>query len=420
MSFPPQLEKYSIGVGDRFAQQTEAQLRACVLLAQNGVNVTPVWNKSHREHMIIGTTQASTRLAADSAVRALGWKGTYFVDADHVRLDTVDRFVADSDYFTLDVGDAIGHPIVDQIIEQFISGHPELLSPIELREAGKTLRAGHVELRGSIQKYLPAVIAAAAIYHRILELRPDGNFITEISMDETDEPQTALDLLVILAAAADQQIKLDTIAPKFTGRFNKGVEYVGAVNRFTTEFREDLSAIQFAAKHYELPSNLKLSVHSGSDKFSLYSPIRSALLHFNAGLHLKTSGTTWLQEVVGVAAADDKGCSLVKELYGEALSRIDELCAPYTSVIAIDRAALPPRSTVERWTAEQLVAAIEHDPENASYNPHIRQLLHVGYKIAAEMGDKFLNTLNEHRASTGARVTANLYERHLKPLFVGS
>src|SRR6267154_4233290 len=101
MSSPPQLEKFSIGVGDRFGQQAEAQLRACLLLQQSGVRVTPVWNKSHREHVIIGSDPADTRLAADAAVRALQWTGAYCIDADHVRLDTVDRFLPCSDYFTL-------------------------------------------------------------------------------------------------------------------------------------------------------------------------------------------------------------------------------------------------------------------------------------------------------------------------------
>ena len=81
-------------MGDRFAHQAKAQLRACVLAANQGVEIVPVWNKSNREHIIIGSEPASVRAAADAAVRELGWKSTWHVDADHIRLETVDRFIA--------------------------------------------------------------------------------------------------------------------------------------------------------------------------------------------------------------------------------------------------------------------------------------------------------------------------------------
>ena len=93
-------------------------------------------------------------------------------------------------------------------------------------------------------------------------------------MDETDTPQTPPELLIILALIADEKIPIQTIAPKFTGRFNKGVDYSwrrGAVRR---EFENDLAVIARAVEQYDLPRNLKLSVHSGSDKFSIYGAIR--------------------------------------------------------------------------------------------------------------------------------------------------
>src|SRR5258705_13894011 len=111
-------------------------------------------------------------------------------------------------------------------------------------------------------------------------------------MDETDSPQTPVELLIILAAIADEKIPIQTIAPKFTGRFNKGVDYVGDVAQFTKEFNEDLAAIAFAIKTYVLPENLKLSVHSGSDKFSIYNASHEAMKAFDAGLHMKTAGKT--------------------------------------------------------------------------------------------------------------------------------
>src|SRR5436305_1115557 len=114
-------------------------------------------------------------------------------------------------------------------------------------------------------KYLAAVQEAGRIYRHIASCKGEVNFIAEVSMDETDAPQTPPELLVILAAIADEGIRIQTIAPKFTGRFNKGVDYVGDVTQFEKEFTEDLAVIAFAIQRYGLPGNLKLSVHSGSD-----------------------------------------------------------------------------------------------------------------------------------------------------------
>ena len=92
-------------------------------------------------------------------------------------------------------------------------------------------------------------------------------------MDETDAAQTPAELLIILAAIADEGIPVQTIAPKFTGRFNKGVDYVGDVAQFRREMALDVAAIAWAVSHFGLPKNLKLSIHSGSDKFSIYPAI---------------------------------------------------------------------------------------------------------------------------------------------------
>src|SRR5438445_438909 len=104
------LPRFSVGVGDRFAHQAKAQLAACVKAGDAGVEVVPVWNKSNREHMIIGSEPSQTRKAADAAVKDLGWTKPYFLDADHINLKTVARFLAPCDFFTLDVADLIGQP----------------------------------------------------------------------------------------------------------------------------------------------------------------------------------------------------------------------------------------------------------------------------------------------------------------------
>ncbi|HEV7223241.1 MAG TPA: tagaturonate epimerase family protein [Pirellulales bacterium] len=413
------IPKYTFGVGDRFAHQARAQLRACLLAAEQGADVVPVWNKSHREHTTVCSEPGSVRAAADAAVRALGWKKPYFVDADHIRLETVDGFIASSDFYTIDVADAIGQLAAADAVKAFVDRHDDLIGRLQIpgiEEPFKTTRRDVEQIAG---KYLRAVQEAGAIYRHIAAKKGEDRFITEVSMDETDSPQTPPELLMILAAIADERIPIQTIAPKFTGRFNKGVDYVGDLAQFEREFRDDLAVIAFAVGKFGLPASLKLSVHSGSDKFSIYAPIRRALASSGAGLHVKTAGTTWLEEVIGLAEAGGDGLKIAQEIYAKALEKRDALCAPYAAVIDIDPAKLPSAQEVAGWTSEQFVAALQHDQSCKAFNPHLRQLIHVGYKIAAQMGDRYLKLLKECEPTIAKNVTGNLYERHLKPLFVG-
>jgi hypothetical protein len=412
------LGKYSFGVGDRFAHQAKPQLRACMLAGEQGVEVIPVWNKSYREHTTIGSEPVSVRAAADAAVRELAWRKPYHVDADHIRLETVDGFIASADFYTIDVADAIGRPADSAVVKAFADRHPDLTGRLQIPGIEQPFATTRADVEHIAAKYLRAVQEAGRIYRHIAAAKGEGRFITEVSMDETDSPQTPPELLVILAAIAAEGIPIQTIAPKFTGRFNKGVDYVGDIAQFEKEFNDDLAVIAFAIGKYRLPKNLKLSVHSGSDKFSIYAPIRRALARFDAGIHVKTAGTNWLEEVIGLAEADGAGLALAKEVYAKALDKLDALCAPYAAVIDIDKGKLPSASIVQTWTSEQFVAALRHDAGNPAFNASLRQLIHVGYKIAAQMGDRYLKMLKTCEESVARNVTENLYERHLKPLFL--
>ncbi len=418
---PPMLilEKFSIGVGDRFAHQAKAQLRACQLIAADGADVVPVWNKSNREHTFIGSEPASVLIAAQVAVAALGWEGGWHVDADHIRLETVERFLPHSDFFTLDVADSIGQPAAPEAVAAFVERHPELIGEIVIPSIAQPFHTTREEIERIAAKFLLAVQDAGKIYQHIVAKKGAEHFIAEISMDETDTPQTPPELLVILAAIADEGIPVQTIAPKFTGRFNKGVDYVGDLVQLEKEFHDDLAVIAHAIARYGLPANLKLSVHSGSDKFSLYPIIRRTLPKFGAGLHIKTAGTTWLEELIGLAEAGGEGLALVKEIYGEAMEHVEELCGPYASVIDIDRAKLPTAQEVAGWTSEQFTGALRHDQQHPLFNISLRQLLHVAFKLAAKKGQRYLDLLEANEEIVGKNVTENLYVRHLRPLLIG-
>lgn len=413
------LERFSFGVGDRFAHQAAAQLRAFQMLAEHGVEVVPVWNKSNREHQFIGSQPPSVYAAAEAAVRACGWSRPWHVDADHIRLDTVDRFLSCSDFFTIDVADSIGQPAPERDLETFLRRHPELTGRLSVTGIAEPFDLSAAQLRAILGKYLAAVQEAARIYRHIADHKgSEQAFIAEVSMDETDAPQTPPELLVILAALADEGVRVQTIAPKFTGRFNKGVDYVGDLSQFEREFQDDLAVIAYAVGQYGLPSNLKLSVHSGSDKFSLYPIIRKLLAETGAGLHLKTAGTTWLEELIGLAEAGGPGLELAKQLYHEALEHVEELCAPYAAVIDIQRGRLPSSDTVRAWSGQQYANALRHVPSHPEFNPSFRQLLHVSFKLAAKKGRVYLDLLEANADIVGRQVTENIFERHMKPLFL--
>ena len=411
------IPKYTIGVGDRFGKQGKAQLSALIAARKAGMDLCPVWNKSFREHSIIHTEPTDTRVAADAAVKALEWEAPYFVDADHINLKTVDGFISSSDFFTLDVADAIGTSTDDAAIDAFVARHRDLCRPVSIDGIDAPLELSEERVRAIAGKYLFAAQEAGRIYRRVAEEKGAGTFVTEVSMDETPEPQTPEEMLVILAAIADEGIPAQTTAPRFSGRFNKGVDYVGEVGAFETEFRADLAVIRYAVTAFGLPETLKLSVHSGSDKFSIYPCISKAIRDANAGLHLKTAGTTWLEELIGLAEAGGEVLTIAREVYRSAFGRFDELCGPYADVIDIDPAKLPDPDDVDSWDGTRFASSLRHDRGCADYNPDLRQLLHVGYKVAAEMGERYLSALDAHAETVSHHVRENLLERHIKPLF---
>lgn len=413
------IEKYSFGVGDRFAHQAAAQLRAFQKIAEDGIDVAPVWNKSNREHTFVGSKPQSVYDAAEAAVEKLGWKSPWHVDADHIQLATVEHFLLCSDFFTIDVADSIGKAAAKGDIDAFVDRHAELVGSLELAGLSAPLTITVDDVRRVATKYLLAVKKAAVIHQHIESVKGKGNFIAEVSMDETDAPQTPPELLIILAAMADEKIPLQTIAPKFTGRFNKGVDYVGDLAQFEREFNDDLAVIAHAVKQYGLPDVLKLSVHSGSDKFSLYPIIRKSLQRTGAGLHIKTAGTTWLEELIGLAEAGGDGLELAKDIYLYALDHVDELSAPYASVIDVDVRQLPDLATVKGYSGGEFASSIRHIPNNAMFNASMRQLLHVSFKVAAKAGNRYTDLLVKNEDIVSKQVTENIYERHMRPLFVG-
>jgi hypothetical protein len=411
------LGKYSIGLGDRFGHQGQAQLKAIIAAAGKGIEITPVWNKSNREHNTIGTQPADVRIEADSATKNAGFTKAYFVDADHINADNVEKFIESSDFFTIDVASFIGKRAENAEIEEFLSGVHKYSGNLKIPGTDLSFQTSMEQIRQIAEKYLFAAIKAWEIFRKIEKVKGKGNFVTEVSMDEVPSPQTPVELFFILKMLASENIPVQTIAPKFSGRFNKGVDYAGDPEIFAAEFEADLLVIDFAVKEFGLPENLKMSIHSGSDKFAIYPYIGSIIRKYEKGIHLKTAGTTWLEEVIGLAESGGEALSFVKEIYYESLDKIDELCAPYSDVIDINVSSLPLKTEVTKWESEKFAATLRNIPGNKDYNPNMRQLIHVAYKLAALRMDEYFILLEKNEATIARCVYENIYNRHICRLF---
>ena len=412
------LGKYSFGIGDRFSHEGKAQLSALIEGASKyPFEFVPVWNKSNREHQIIGTEPADTRREADEAVMAMGYDKPYFVDADHINMNNVDRFIDASDFFTIDVADYIGKPADAESVSKFIENNLKYAGTLSIPGIQEPFKVDRSLLELLAGKYLFAAQEAGRIYRHIAYKKGADNFVTEVSMDEVDAPQTPIEIFFILSALAQEKIPAQTIAPKFTGRFNKGVEYVGDTAQFEKEFREDLLVIDFAVKEFGLPEGLKLSIHSGSDKFSIYPIMGRLIRQYDKGIHIKTAGTTWLEENIGLALADDQALELAKKIAISALGRMEELCIPYATVIDINPANLPTAEQIASWDGNQYARALRHNQQDPLYNPDFRQLVHVSYKIAAELAPEFYAALERNADVVAEQVKENILDRHIARLF---
>ena len=412
-----QLSKFSFGLGDRFAHQGVAQLRAIMKANEKGLDISPVWNKSNREHHYVHTEPASVRTEADGAVQKLGFEGKYFVDADHINLSTVAPFVAHSDFFTLDVAAFIGKPAAEEEINTFVDSCQKYVGELQVPGIAEPLQVTNELIAEIASKFLAAANQASEIYKYLVENKGAGNFVTEVSMDEVESPQTPVYLLFILKMLADKGVPAQTIAPQFTGRFNKGVDYRGDLQQFAKEFEEDVLVIDYAVKEFGLPAELKLSVHSGSDKFSIYPIMYDILKKHDKGMHIKTAGTTWLEEVIGLALAGGDVLEVAKKIYANSYNRREALCAPYADVIDIDPTQLPTVEEVNGWSGDKYANTLRHIPGHPDYNSNFRQLIHVAYAVAAELGDEYYAQLEKNAEIVGNCVEENIYERHLKRLF---
>lgn len=386
----------SFGFGDRIGGISPATPYHAEVIGH--FDVTPVLaQQSVRENTKTGRTFESVLDDVTWSVLRTGYRKPWGADADHLKtLDEIDAAVhAGYTFFTLDPSDMIDHAAdtdsdeaLNAKLEKFFPSGKGLDDFIR-RYEGKEGADSRAIVRSSV-KYLAAVRHAAEAYRRLADHK-GGGFNFEMSIDETSTPTTPLDHRIIATELAREGVSLFSLAPRFIGRFEKGIDYKGDVNEFTTALK----------RHVELSHELggyRLSLHSGSDKFSVY-PAFGELT--DGVFHVKTAGTSFLEAAKTVAARDG---AFFRKVYSLALDTFEKNAASYD--ISADITKVPSLDAIDEAVA---VAEI-------TGNPHMRQVLHIAFGVILKtMGDDFRKILKSNADDYRRNIVSHL-GKHLSLL----
>jgi len=278
----------SFGFGDRLGLATPGHIASV-----KGTKFAPIFaQQSVRENARTGRTPQQVMDDAKRAVDAAKWDAPWSADADHLKtVDDIPPFVdAGYTFFTIDPGEHVDNAadsdpldVLKRKAATFINW--DHLSMLYLDQNGEQVWGNFeaVSLQRAMVKYDNAIQHAVSMFRRLSELTDAFDF--EVSVDETDSPTTPLEHFFIANELTRLGVKFTSLAPRFIGRFEKGVDYIGDLNALDTEL----------AKHAAVTAHFgtyKLSLHSGSDKFSVYPLVAK---HWGGRIHVKTAGTSYLE-----------------------------------------------------------------------------------------------------------------------------
>jgi len=277
----------SFGLGDRLGLATPGHIAAV-----RGTKFTPIFaQQSVRENARTGRTPQQVMDDARRAVEAAGWDLPWGADADHLKTveDLLPFVQAGYTFFTVDPGEHVENAAdsdsVD-LLKQKVAGFDwDELSELYLnqnREQAWGRFEAETLMRATV-KYGKAIQHGVTMFEHLSELKDAFDF--EVSVDETDAPTTSLEHFFIANEFTRKGVKFTSLAPRFLGRFEKGVDYIGDLDALDAEL----------AKHAAVTAHFgtyKLSLHSGSDKFSAYPLIAK---HWGERIHVKTAGTSYLE-----------------------------------------------------------------------------------------------------------------------------
>ena len=349
--------KKTMGVGDRLGICTPGHIRAFNAHA----DFTPILaQQSIRELNLTGRTFESVLDDVTVAVFREGYKGGYGADGDHLKTDAEVEYALGCGYtmITLDCSEHIRGDIDDANCDELYAPDAELEALYMGRKFDIDGRAAVEfeprEFKKAVLIYKEALQFAARIYHKYIE-SPDGDVADfEISIDETMTPTTPAQHYFVAAELRRLGVNVATVAPRFCGEFQKGIDYRGDLRQFEAEMKVHAAI----ADHF----GYKLSIHSGSDKFSVFPYIgRETGDHY----HIKTAGTNWLQAVLLIAQRDP---ALYRSLHAYALEHFEEATRYYHVTTNLNN--VPALAELDDAQLPGLFA-----------NEDARQLIHITYGL---------------------------------------
>jgi len=371
----------SFGFGDRLGLATPGHIAAV-----RGTKFAPVFaQQSVRENARMGRSPQQVMDDAKRAVEIAQWDAPWGADADHLKMpEEIPAFVeAGYTIFTVDSGEQVDNAADSDpldVLKQKIAGFnwDELCALYLNQDGGQPWGRFEAEsLMRAIVKYEKAIQHTAIMFNRLSQMKECFDF--EVSVDETDSPTTPLEHFFIANELNRLGVRFTSLAPRFIGRFEKGVDYIGDLNALDVEL----------AKHAAVTwhfGTYKLSLHSGSDKFSVYPLV---VKHWGERIHVKTAGTSYL-EALRVLAEYEPDLFLKIYSLGRECYETDR----QTYIVSAKLEMLPKES----------------DLPSLLNNFHVREMLHVTFgSVLSQFGAEIKASLVNH-----ADVYQTALERHFK------
>lgn len=398
-------QQTSYGFGDRLGSATPGHIQALNALPNH--HIAPIFaQQSVRENSRIGRTPQQVMDDAMWGVFQAGWQADWGADADHVKeVAHLAPFIAAGyTFYTIDPSDYVDNEAqTDDLptLQTKVAALPWQTWQTSLADLlayycqrpftfdGFSLTFDEPLLLRALAKYGRALIHAINVGNHLQQQLPNKNYELEMSVDETDTPTSAHEHFFIATELQRANLPVVSLAPRFVGKFQKGVDYIGDLAEFTQELQHHVAIMDHFASY-------KLSVHTGSDKFSLY-PIIARLAH--GRVHVKTAGTSYLEALRVLTQADPASFRQILDLAHERF--------------ATDRKTYFLDCQPEKVPASHQLNDVDLPALLEDF--HARQLLHVTFGSALDVYGRHLHTVLAQHQDAYTAVLVTHFLRHLRP-----
>lgn len=410
----------SFGFGDRIGLATPGHIDA-MRKAGNGISAIFA-QQSIREMTRTERTPQGVMQDAMDALNAVSWTESHGADADHLKTQQdVDRTAETGfTFFTIDPSDHVDQQADDYDVAKLEERFEKVRDRVDWTDhyTGKTIRLDNglqiefdeVSVKRAAVKYGIALNEACQLAKYVAEVQTAANrdYEIELSVDETDQPTTLAEHYIIAEQCLKQDMKLVSLAPRFIGELEKGVDYIGD----TEALEESLKA------HAAIANQLgpyKLSLHSGSDKLSMYSALARTT---NGRFHVKTAGTSYLEALRVVAHHQPQ---LFREICEFSRGRYDTDRATYHVHATLDGVPAPSEVADDSKLEDIYLEKWENVPCGKGFTSSGRQILHCTFGSALtdeRIGAALRDCLQEYH-STYTELLSIHFQKHLEALASG-